>query len=47
MADIDLQRMGGGRGGGGGGSHPDHPDPEIREAGRPQIFFGPSDLSLV
>ena len=42
MADIDLQRMGG------GGSHPDHPDPAIREGGgRSQTFFGPSDLSLV
>ena len=41
VADIDLQRMGG------GGSHPDHPDPAIREGGRSQTFFGPSDLSLV
>ena len=41
MADKDLQRMGG------GGSHPDHPDPAIREGGRSQTFFGPSDLSLV
>ena len=44
MADIDLQRMGGG---GSHPDHPDHPDPAIREGGRSQTFFGPSDLSLV
>ena len=38
MADIDLQRMGGGGGGGGWGSHPDHPDPEIREGGGLKFF---------
>ena len=38
MADIDLQRMGGG---GGGGSHPDHPDPAIRGGGAVANFFQP------
>ena len=36
VVDSDLQKTGAG-----------HPDPEIREGGRPPKFFRPSGLSLV